>query len=162
MDSIKRYYTGCGSRQTPKKILDIMTRIAQKMSKTGLILRSGAAEGADTAFRKGAEFEEIYYPSDCTEESIALARKYHGSWDSVGMFGKRLHGRNPFQVLGRNLNHLSEVLICWTPDGIIKHSERSIKTGGTGTAISIADVYGVPIFNLKREDHLRRIVNWLE
>ena len=161
MDSIKRYYTGCGSRQTPKKILDIMTRIAQKMSKTGLILRSGAAEGADTAFRKGAEFEEIYYPSDCTEESIALARKYHGSWDSVGMFGKRLHGRSPLQVLGRDLKTPSEVVICWTPDGIIKHIDRSIKTGGTGTAISIADAYEIQVFNIKREDHLEKILRWL-
>ena len=86
-----RYYTGVGSRKSSDRILDIMTRIAQKMSKTGLILRSGAADGADTAFRKGAEFEEIYYPSDCTDESIALARKYHAAWDNL----KNVKSRNP-------------------------------------------------------------------
>jgi len=62
-----------------------------------------------------------------------------------------------FKFLEKDLSTLSEFLICWTPDGCINHKDRSIKTGGTGTAISIADYYKIPIYNLKLEKDLERI-----
>lgn len=45
-----KYYTGIGSRQTPKDILKLMEDIAFKLAQKGYILRSGAAGGADTAW----------------------------------------------------------------------------------------------------------------
>lgn len=103
--------------------------------------------------------KEIYLKSDATPESMAMAGKFHPVWNAkkkdgspvVSDFAKRLHGRNPFQVLGRNLATPSEFLICWTPDGCTKHSERRFETGGTGTAISIASVYNIPVHNLQNE-----------
>lgn len=157
-----KFYCGVGARKTPKKILNIMADVAIKLSEMGFILRSGRAEGPDTVFGDNAIKKEIYYPSDCTKESIAMAKKFHPTWDDLSMFGKKLHGRNPFQVLGRNLDDPVTFLLCWTPDGAINHNERSIKTGGTGTAISIADYFGVPVFNLKRDDHKRRIEEWIK
>lgn len=139
-----------------------MTEVAAKLSERSFKLRSGAAIGADTAFRKGAKYEHIYYPSDVTKESMQMAESFHGLWNSLNMFGKRLHGRNPFQVLGSDLKSPSKFLICWTSDGCICHADRTIRTGGTGTAISIASENNIQVFNLKREDHLRRILNWLE
>jgi len=100
---------------------------------------------------------EIYLAKDATAKAMEIAEKFHPAWNRCSSYAKKLHARNAFQVLGRNLNKPSSFLICWTPDGCISHKTRSIKTGGTGTAISIADHYNVPVFNLNRPDHIRRV-----
>lgn len=50
-----KYYSGIGSRATPKDILKLMEDIAYKLADKDYILRSGAAGGADTAFEEGAK-----------------------------------------------------------------------------------------------------------
>lgn len=153
-----KYYTGVGSRKTPPDILDMMTRLAQAFAYHGYTLRSGGAEGADTAFEDGAVLKEIYYATDINRspvalEAMALAAKFHPAWDRMSLFAKQLHGRNAFQVLGADLKTPTEFLICWTPDGCISHETRSITTGGTGTAISIASAHGIPVNNLAKAEH---------
>jgi len=153
-----KYYTGVGSRKTPVDILDMMTRLALAFAYHGYTLRSGGAYGADQAFEKGSALKEIFYPIDIDRspialEALALAAKFHPAWNHCSAFAKRLHGRNAFQVLGRNLSVPSEFLICWTPDGCTSHATRSITTGGTGTAISIASAHGIPVNNLARPEH---------
>jgi hypothetical protein len=150
-----KYYTGVGSRKTPKGILDLMTAISVYARSKGIILRSGGALGADTAFEKGAgSLKEIFYASDATPEAAAIAREFHPAWDRCSGYARKLHARNAFQVLGRGLDSPSLCLICWTPDGCVSHTTRSQKTGGTGTAISIAEKYNVKIYNLYRPEHL--------
>lgn len=69
------YYTGIGSRkETPNDVLGIMEDAAYRLARVGGILRSGKAEGADSAFQKGvqryvkdyrsANIAEIYTPWD--------------------------------------------------------------------------------------------------
>ena len=59
-------YCGIGSRKAPKHVLDLMTKIGESFAKKGLLLRSGGAIGADTAFERGCNAvngkKEIYYP----------------------------------------------------------------------------------------------------
>jgi len=154
------YYTGVGKRDTPLHILDIMTKLAVKLS-PHYTLRSGGARGADKAFEKGALSANIYYAADATEKSMQLAASYHPAWNSCGEWARKLHGRNSFQVLGDNLNSPSQFLLCWTPDGATSHQERSRATGGTGTAISIASAHGVPVYNLQRYDHFMIAIKWI-
>ena len=155
-------YTGVGSRKTPKDILVIMRQIAIKMRKQGYKLRSGGADGADYAFELGSmDNKSIYLAKHATREAKAISRKYHPAWERCSQYARNLHGRNAFQVLGRDLNAPSRVLYCWTPDGCYKHRGRTIETGGTGTAISIADHYGVKVINLKRPEHFKMITEWL-
>jgi len=59
---MKKYYTGIGSRETPKKILVLMDKLAQKLEKQGYVLRSGGAAGADTAFAENVVKKEIFIP----------------------------------------------------------------------------------------------------
>lgn len=156
------FYTGVGSRKTPPEILLIMEHISRALYKTGFVLRSGGAVGADLAFEAGAGTRKsIYLAKHCTNEACAIAKKYHPVWDRLPLFSQKLHGRNAFQVLGGCLDEPSKFLVCWTPDGCTCHAERTIATGGTGTAISIASENGVPVFNLQRADHLQRIVNFI-
>lgn len=51
------YYAGIGARSTPNKVLTIMEKLGGLFAKKGFILRSGAAEGADSAFEKGCDLE---------------------------------------------------------------------------------------------------------
>ncbi len=157
------YYTGVWSRATPATILQLMQQIAVALMHAGYTLRSGGAVGADSAFARGAGLNsEIFYANQATPEAIAIAAQLHPNWGACTPFVRRLHGRNAFQVLGMNLNDQSEFLICWTPDGCVRHSERSGTTGGTGTAISIASTYGVPVHNLEDTRSRHDWQKWLE
>ena len=158
-------YTGIGARKTPKATLDLMFNIGIKMALLGHILRSGGAAGADKAFENGCKsvsgIREIFYARDSTLESESFAAQYHGAWDRCSPYVRKLHGRNSFQILGINLDSPSDGVICWTPDGVIDHQHRTIKTGGTGTAISIASESGITVWNLSRPEHQQLWHNWL-
>jgi hypothetical protein len=156
-----KYYTGVGSRKAPQDILDLITRIAAKLEKLGYTLRSGGAKGCDLAFESGTRTSDIFFAQDANAEAMKLASRFHPAWDRCSDYARNLHGRNCFQVLGPNLDHPSEFLICWTPDGAISDSERSIQTGGTGTAISVADYFHIPVFNLQRADDRARLESFV-
>ena len=166
-------YTGIGSRNTPSDILNIMTAIAKKLDQRGFVLRSGGAKGADSAFEAGATATEIYVPWKGFENSTStfivqpgkafeIAKQFHPVWDKLSQGAKKLHSRNAHQVLGYNLDSPSKFVICWTPDGCINKATRKRTTGGTGMAIAIADHYGIPVFNLQRSDHYKRLSGLLQ
>jgi hypothetical protein len=155
-----KYYTGVGSRNTPSDILQFMYLIAKKLG-PDYFLRSGGAMGADLAFEGGAVFANIYYADDATATTMEMASQYHSAWHKCSFFARKLHGRNVLQILGDDLQTPSEFVICWTPDGATSHQERSIETGGTGTAISVASAYGVPVYNLRKKEHFEMINNWV-
>ncbi len=170
------YYTGVGGRATPQDKLTLMGAIAIKMASFGFGFRSGGAKGADTAFEQTAgKNKEIYYadnyiPLNKTnrvpydplmfQQAQNISGSFHPAWNRCSPYAKKLHGRNAFQILGINLNEPSQYCICWTPDGCISHATRTIQTGGTGTAISIADHYNVPIINLARPDQCQMWTKW--
>lgn len=182
-----KYWTGIGSRETPKDILQLMEKIAYKLADLGYVLRSGAAPGADTAFENGTKKyarDVDYFPSACiyipwtgfTEidhyykdwykildrmpkkaEAYQLASETHPAWERCSKGAKALHARNTFQILGSNLNDPSSFLICWA--NVDKNG--NIK-GGTATAWNLAKKYGVPCFNLNNPKDKERILKWLE
>lgn len=179
-----KHYAGIGSRKTPDKVLGIMRQLGSKLAIDGYCLRSGGADGADTAFEKGAisveGSKEIYLPSKRfnkrngsndyivldnmynKDEAMEIAKNYHPKFDSLSYFVKCLMTRNVYQILGKNLDTPSKFVVCWTPDGCSNKKERSIKTGGTGQAIAIASDYNVPVFNLHKKDHLTKIEKYLK
>lgn len=158
-------YTGVGSRDTPKDVQELMRKFAAKQAQNGWTLRSGGANGADSAFEKGSDqgngHKEIYLPwrgfnshnsqlykpsHACLSLSETLwDMRYTKSqvacpWDRLKKTTQLLMGRNCYQVLGRNLSVRSRFLICWTVGGS--------GTGGTGHAIFIAKKNGVPVYDL--------------
>jgi hypothetical protein len=146
---MKHYYAGIGSRQTPSTVCTVMTFIARKLEKQGYILRSGAAEGADTAFENGVAFTEnteIFYPNDLNipERAFEIAAEIHPAWHMCNEFAKYCHARNILQVLGRNLQTPVDFVICWTVNGA--------KKGGTRTAIVLAEKLNIPVYNLATND----------
>lgn len=156
-----KYYTGIGSRETPKDILALMTDIAVKLSSKGWTLRSGGADGADTAFENGAKLKDIYLPwkrfnnregivlEHCDRENFAYtkASEIHPAWDKLSRGAQALHARNIFQVLGHLENSVPSKFVVF----YAKPSGDSV-SGGTRTAVECAKLYDIPVFNLYFEE----------
>jgi len=163
---VPAYYTGVGGRRVPEDIYGVMKLVAEVLAGLGYILRSGGADGSDKAFEEGADAgggeKRIWRPRDATPEAIKIAGRYHGAWHLCNEHARKLHGRNVFQVLGRNLRTPSLFVLCWTWDGCIYHGDRKKETGGTGTAISVASENGIPVYNLAREAHYDMVLDWLD
>ena len=172
---MSKFYTGVGSRQTPEDILDHMLAMGGQFARAGWTLRSGAAEGADSAFEDGAQHDgpmEIYLPwagfngrkvarlQMPSLQAYEVAANTHPAWGQLKPGAKALHARNAHQVLGHDLNTRSRFVVCWTPDGCESPAERTEKTGGTATAIVIAYAYGIPVFNLAKPARLDELRKW--
>ena len=167
-------YTGIGSRETPVKIMQLMSDLARNLEGLGYTLRSGGAPGADTAFETGVKRrKEIYLPwryfnrnssslFEVSEEAKMMASSHHPTWGSLKPAVRNLMGRNAYQVLGKDLKSPSEFVVCWTPDGCSSSKERTVKTGGTGLAISLASSLNIPIFNLQHSSAMDRLLFFIQ
>jgi len=164
---VNKFYTGTGSKETPQEIQDIMFKLAEKLAKQNVILRTGEAYGAEWAFKKGCHSvlgqKDIYLGYQETKESIAMAKElYPEEWMQFSIHERQQHSIKVFQVLGRSLSNPSTCLILWTEDGCITFNQKTQNTGHSATAIAIANRFNIPVYNLKREDHLNQWVKWLE
>lgn len=170
--------TGIGSRRTPRDILELM-RVIPNCYGYDTVIRSGGADGADTAFETGARNREIYLPwrgfnrnpsslfldnmdQRYVEVASQLLFDLHPKAAELKQGPFKLHTRNIFQVLGHDLQTPSDLLICWTPDGAYRHDMVTYRTGGTGTAIKLASLMDIPIYNLARKSHLKHIEKEIE
>ena len=176
-----KIYAGIGSRETPEPIQKLMFKIASILARKGYTLRSGAAEGADTAFELGCVSaggkKEIWLPwkgfNDHEDTGLypnpghfAKAEIALEHWGRLSQGAKRLHARNVGQVLGANIETPVDFVLCWTPDGATTRSECTSKTGGTATAIKLASDSNIPVINLARytdiqvlEKDIKKILN---
>ena len=162
-----KFYAGIGARKTPENELRKMKEIAKILAKAGIVLRSGGAVGADSAFEKGCNevdpgLKEIYLPwngfdpaqngnpryadnrvifaDQASSRHLEMARKYHPNFDKLGRGGKALMARNGSQMLGRNMEKASDFVVCWTKNGK--------EVGGTGQAIRMAEDLGIKTYNI--------------
>lgn len=151
-------YSGIGSRTVPEKVIEQILELSVLLAQKGMILRSGGADGADTAFEVGCDSvngqKEIYLPwkgfndntgidstkIDTYDEAQQIAEEYHPAWKYLKHYSKKFHTRNVYQVLGKDLNSPVEFVVCYTQDGKA--------SGGTGQAMRIAEANNIPIYNL--------------
>jgi len=146
------FYTGIGSRNIPPEYFSYFEEVGFYLSQMGFTLRSGGADGADTAFEEGCVRDngkkEIYLPwrgfngrdssfERPTEEAHTLASQYHPFWFGMKKSIQSLHARNSHQVLGMDLETPSLFIICWT----------NPYRGGMTQALRLAVQNKIPIFN---------------
>lgn len=148
---IRFYYAGIGARKTPKMILQCMTNLAYELQQVGVFLRSGGADGADTAFEKGAGTKkDIYVPYrgfngrhnaiiNDFERTYEIAKRIRPAVVNYYDSTKKFYARNVSQILGYPNEPYSSFVVCWTPNGEF--------VGGTGFALEVARAYGIKIFN---------------
>jgi hypothetical protein len=164
-----KYFSGVGSRATPKEIEPLIKKYSKILVDLGYILRSGGALGFDSMIENSYDLyggqKEIYLPfpgyngnqsylSGVSNGALKLAEKYHPAWHRLSKTGKELMGRNSFICLGLKLIHPSDFILCWTPEGKEK--------GGTGQSMRIANAFSIPIFNLAIEKDIDAFDNYLE
>lgn len=161
-------YTGIGSRACPDTILNLFTRIASSFNNYNWVLRSGGAQGADSAFEQGCflNLREIFLPWNGFEGKYEKAGKYNGlgykvapqskereqmaieawearrpiPWDKLTRGIKAMMLRNVNQILGADLKTPTKLVVCWTKNG-------DPTQGGTAQALYIAKKFNIPIIN---------------
>lgn len=139
----------------------------------GFVLRSGKAKGSDTCFQLGTmaslytkekRYMEIYtpwknfenpkvpdlydislssLPTSLVNEAWDYVKQVHPNYKNLTPGERKLHTRNVFQVLGKDLQTPSMfVLMCatWASD----HSVF----GGTNTAFQVARMFDIPVLNV--------------
>lgn len=109
---------------------------------------------------------EVFNKSKYFDANILIDKNdLHPAWkNNLQEWLRKLHNRNVFQVLGRNLDYKekSKFTLCYTRDGVYKRENTTIKTGGTGTAIRVSDFAGVEVFNMGNKEHRQRIENFID
>lgn len=184
---MKKYYTGIGSRETPKDICKLMEDIAFKLASKGYILRSGAAQGADAAFEEGAKayaeqvderltLAQIYIPWD----SFTVYDEFYKDWyklldrmqkkKQAEQIASEIHPAWDKCSRGAKLLHTRNVFQVLgtslnSPSQFLicwaKLDKYGSIKGGTATAWNLAQKYGIPCFNLINEDDKQRLMNFV-
>ena len=174
-------YAGIGSRNidnvvdadTKRPIKEVMKEVAAELEQLGYTLNSGHADGSDTAFEEGVSEKsnkQIFTRSSATSRMYKIAREIHPNWNALGAYSKGLHARNTAQVFGRKLDTPVDFVLCYTPDGaetdartgatdhLTGYNRPGIpNTGGTGQAISMASMKGIPVINMANPGWRQRL-----
>jgi hypothetical protein len=140
----KRIYAGIGSRKTPPETLAIIKKLAGLLEREGWLLRSGGADGADTAFEQGVmdtRHRAIFLPGDWFNERKAGPGGFYDSTKLPG-WEMALETVDRFHPASNNLSPFARKLMARNAMQI------GLRKGGTGQALRIAEEYGVPIINL--------------
>jgi len=155
-----------GHRDSPPDILEKIEQIAEFFAKKGWTLRSGGADGIDSAgergFDKAGGKKEIYLPwkgfnenksqLQWSQENWKEASKHHDYWDGLKMSVKQLHSRNMSIILGLDNKTPSDIVVAYTADGK--------EVGGTATGLRCAVAHDILIFNLGAKTGLTKLRKW--
>jgi hypothetical protein len=174
-----KLYTGVGSRDTNPEMLDLIQNVASVLGKQGWVLRSGGADGADSAFEAGCDAvqgsKKIYIPWDGfngrhqdgqsvltldqgdRDGAMDLVKEVHPAYGMLSRGALALHARNAYQVLGLCLDAPSKFLLCYAPS-----DKYGVPKGGTRTAWMLAQMFDIPCFNLGNERDYERMISLLE
>lgn len=163
-------YCGVGSRSTPPDVMRDMAEFAALAAGRGWILRSGGAEGADSAFEAGCDIvngeKEIYLPwkgynsnpsmkYGVNDTASKIAATVHPYFERAKKPVQLLLSRNVYQVLGADVDSPVEFVLCYTADGCEHYTTYTpTKTGGTGVAIALASKLEIPVYNLYHQGRL--------
>lgn len=167
----KKYFAGIGSRDIPKKHYNLLIDASLFLSRKGYILRSGGASGSDYACEVGVDYnngeKEIYLPwkgfhknydSQLYPENLEnwykaskIAAEFHPNWANLKDSVKKLHTRNCYQILGKDLTTPVKFVLCYCK---VENGEYK---GGTSQALRIALHYKIPIINIWLEEDFKRV-----
>jgi len=169
-------YAGIGSRSTPTHIQSVMRRLAHHLASEGWILRSGGANGADTAFEVGVD-DFLQAQRSHGGAHFQQQKEIYLPWVGFNDNPSQLYpGRIPFSneeikissyyhpawnkcspsaklLHQRNLRQIiGHQSVCGEAVQLSKFvvcwTEGGQLSGGTSQALRLARAYHVPVFNL--------------
>lgn len=90
-----------------------------------------------------------------------IASNTHPAWDKCSQGAKKLHTRNVYQLLGKDLATPSKFVICWAEP---KYKDRRTEEvlGGTATGVKLGIDNGAEIINLYYQENVDRIKKFLK
>lgn len=164
-------YAGIGSRQTPKPILGLMYSIGSELARNGFTLRSGGADGADTAFEKGAisaQYRGSMRGSTSGTEIFIPWSNFNGRKFRDGAFipfqdekyeeaykiAAKYHPaweRCSQAAKKLHMRNVAQILgsdLKKPSKFVVCWTRNGSGQGGTGQAIRIAKAYNIPIYDL--------------
>lgn len=167
-------YAGIGPRQCPIDVCESMAHVARQLAEQNWWLRSGHAQGADQAWEigHGPKNREIYLPwqsfnnpfhyganegyyiSPHTPAIEAVAKIVHPAWHRLNQGGQKLMMRNVSIILGHELDDQVQFVAYWSPD-------RKVQ-GGTGNAIRLTSLYGIPSFNIAFQEDQEEMSQFID
>lgn len=184
------YWTGIGSRETPEDILRLMTILGKTLTDFGWVLRSGGAQGADTAFYEGCKLSENFERAKSMvyiswngmksgdtklwhNPALGLydATRYP-TWEEANQIA--LKTRGSFERLGkggiahhtRNVfqiqGHHLDTLSKFVICWAIPVGKTGAVKGGTATAVKLARQCKVEVINLYTDEGYNRAVDFLD
>lgn len=182
-----RFWTGVGSRSITQEEQELAVYVAETITRHfGMVLRSGAAEGADTAFQKGVcnvdpkycqiwtpwnsfrpKEQHVGFPSCSyitpTTEMFEKSRKAFIDtgiipwFDNMKQGAQKLHGRNFYQVAGKHGEPLSRICIY-----IADEDANGEVKGGTRSAVLVSRHYDIPTYNLRIKEQRELLLSKIE
>lgn len=179
MSTTLHWLTCVGSRATPMPYCRVMTKLGTAFARRGAGIRSGNAIGADQAWERGAWDAggpvESYtvkskhgvdciplnaLPSTVVKEARSIAQLHYPWWPRAKEYTRDLMTRNVFQVLGQDLAHPADALLCWAEMPVIREGRVVDVAGGTGLAVRLATTHHIPVLNIQIASHLNVARNW--
>jgi len=143
-------YAGIGSRQTPPAVLKQMTEVARELERKGYTLNTGVTfrgnkEGADKAFDDGTNKKNLFSPENqgSRPREQAIAKEMHPNPNALSPGALKLMARNTNQVFGDNLNKPVDFVLFYA-----KETKGVRPEGGTGQAVEMARLKGIPTINM--------------
>lgn len=166
-------------KDIPSHVEQLFVELIRHYNTKNYLVRSGAAKGVDSYAIKYATNVISYLPKDyfngyspkndtqthkfiplsllnttIVKTAYHIATLAHSDWSRVlGIQDKKIrefailaHTRNVFQVLGHDLKTPSNAVIAYS-----RLDKQGNPTGGTATAINIAKMYDIKVFNLADE-----------
>lgn len=179
-------YAGIGTREAPKEILAVMTKAAEYLQQRGFTLQTGFTykdkvtnldeEGSDKAFSDGSKSNKVLfgpYGIRVTINGVTTKKKYdfindarsravvqeiHPAPDRLSEGAMRLMARNTSQVFGINLDTPVDFVLFYA-----KEVPGSIRPeGGTGQAVQMARMKGIPTINMANPNWRQELTNTLD
>jgi hypothetical protein len=111
-------------------------------------------EGHEMSSHDGCNINPESWPNYFT--ATVMAALLHPNWEACKQGAKKMHARNCYQVLGKDLATPSKFVI-----GYAKTDKKGVPQGGTATAFKLAKTSGIEVFNLYIPEHLDRLKTFI-
>lgn len=175
-DTLSRFFSVFGSRKTPADVLDDIERLCRYFIGKGLQVRCGPC-------REGPDFRAVCVANQLGGLGYAQAPMVHLD-DRLNRFAITHYGSGALAIcrplvegfndlpiekrhwwaataallMGFNVDEPSRFAIIWTPDGACRPEHVSKETGLSARGILLAHAFGIPVFNLARDAHRKRLL----
>ena len=160
-----RYYAGCGSQETPEKVLQLIRLVAATLSKRGITLRTTEQTSADLAFRQGSNGKFFTYltAQDFEGSSVWGIPPISSPSDVRSALARKLDPRFLMKTeleKGQELAAIQVMLGCSTKDPakmLIVYGADSFSK----RCVELASQYQIPVFDLALKADRAKVMSWL-